>query len=134
MLVTVIVLYLLLGAKFGHEILKFVCRWECLTELLRGDWTDGILCGFGMPVMKGSERYNCQILCLNRKIVMIRPKMWLANDGNYRELRWFTAWKQKDYLEDFLLPIAVSDALSQTTVPFGYGYVQFLDTYVKEHC
>nr|XP_027081727.1 glutamine-dependent NAD(+) synthetase-like isoform X1 [Coffea arabica] len=104
--------------------------WECLTELLRGDWTDGILCGFGMPVMKASERYNCQILCLNRKIVMIRPKMWLANDGNYRELRWFTAWKQKDYLEDFLLPIAVSDALSQTTVPFGYGYVQFLDTAV----
>lgn len=56
--------------------------------------------------------------------------MWLANDGNYRELRWFTAWKPKDHLEDFHLPTEVSDALSQTTVPFGYGYVQFLDTYV----
>ncbi|KAL8482455.1 hypothetical protein ACS0TY_028577 [Phlomoides rotata] len=104
--------------------------WDCLKELLIGDWTDGIFCSFGMPVLKGAERYNCQVLCLNRKIVMIRPKMWLANDGNYRELRWFTAWKQKEHLEDFLLPSDISEALSQTTVPFGYGYIQFLDTAV----
>ncbi|KAM5571237.1 glutamine-dependent NAD(+) synthetase [Rosa sericea] len=104
--------------------------WECLKELLVGDWTDGILCSFGMPVIKGSERYNCQILCMNRKIIMIRPKMWLANDGNYRELRWFTAWKQKDQLVEFQLPGDVSEALSQESVPFGYGYIQFLDTAV----
>ncbi|KAG8383559.1 hypothetical protein BUALT_Bualt04G0026200 [Buddleja alternifolia] len=102
--------------------------WECLNELLVGDWTDGILCSFGMPVMKGSERYNCQVLCMNRKIVMIRPKMWLANDGHYRELRWFTTWKQKDHFDDFVLPTHLSRALSQTTVPFGYRYIQFLDT------
>ncbi|XP_047944920.1 glutamine-dependent NAD(+) synthetase-like isoform X2 [Salvia hispanica] len=101
--------------------------WDCLKELLVDDWTDGILCSFGMPVIKGSERYNCQVLCMNRKIVMIRPKMWLANDGNYRELRWFTAWKRKGSLEDFLLPSDISEALLQTTVPFGYGYIQFLD-------
>ncbi|KAK6122551.1 hypothetical protein DH2020_043706 [Rehmannia glutinosa] len=102
--------------------------WECLKELLVGDWTDGILCSFGMPVIRGSERYNCQILCLNRKILMIRPKMWLANGGSCAELRWFTAWKQKEPCPDqFLLPSHVSEALSQTTVPFGYGYIQFLD-------
>lgn len=22
----------------------------------------------------------------------IRPKIYLANDGNYREMRWFTPW------------------------------------------
>ncbi|XP_021905095.1 glutamine-dependent NAD(+) synthetase isoform X1 [Carica papaya] len=104
--------------------------WECLKELLLGDWTDGILCSIGMPVIKGSERYNCQVLCFNRKIVMIRPKMWLANDGNYRELRWFTAWKQRDQFEDFQLPSEISEALSQKAVPFGYGYIQFLDTAV----
>ncbi|XP_052209726.1 glutamine-dependent NAD(+) synthetase isoform X3 [Diospyros lotus] len=103
--------------------------WECLRDILLGDWTDGILCSFGMPIIKGSERYNCQVLCLNRKIIMIRPKMWLANDGNYRELRWFTAWKQKE-LVDFQLPTDISEALSQQTVPFGYGYIQFLDTAV----
>ncbi|KAJ4840935.1 hypothetical protein Tsubulata_001148 [Turnera subulata] len=104
--------------------------WDCLKDILAGDWTDGILCSIGMPVLKGSERYNCQLLCLNRKILMIRPKLWLANDGNYRELRWFTAWKHKDGLEDFLLPPDVSEAISQNSVPFGYGYLQFLDTAV----
>ncbi|GKV39974.1 hypothetical protein SLEP1_g47660 [Rubroshorea leprosula] len=104
--------------------------WECLKEILLGDWTDGILCSIGMPVIKGSERYNCQVLCFNRKIIMIRPKMWLANDGNYRELRWFTTWKQKDHLVDFQLPPEISEALSQKSVPFGYGYIQFLDTAV----
>ncbi|KAK6947955.1 NAD/GMP synthase [Dillenia turbinata] len=102
--------------------------WECLKELLLGDWTDGILCSFGMPIIKGSERYNCQVLCLNRKIIMIRPKMWLANDGNYRELRWFTTWKQRDELLEFHLPDEISEDLSQKSVPFGYGFIQFLDT------
>ncbi|KAL6349388.1 hypothetical protein AAG906_034045 [Vitis piasezkii] len=104
--------------------------WECLKEILVGDWTDGIFCSIGMPVIKESARYNCQVLCLNRKIVMIRPKMWLANNGNYRELRWFTTWKQKDQLEDFQLPSEIAEALSQKSVPFGYGYVRFLDTAV----
>ncbi|KAI3422949.1 Glutamine-dependent NAD(+) synthetase [Psidium guajava] len=104
--------------------------WECLKDLLLGNWTDGIFCSFGMPIIKGSERYNCQVLCMNRKIIMIRPKMWLANDGNYRELRWFTPWKQKNQLDDFQLPIEISKAVSQKTVPFGDGYIQFLDTAV----
>ncbi|KAI3872054.1 hypothetical protein MKX03_001401 [Papaver bracteatum] len=109
--------------------------WECLKEILVGDYTDGILCSIGMPVMRGSQRYNCQILCCNRKILMIRPKFWLANDGNFRESRWFTAWKQRDHLEEFQLPPDVAEALSITSVPFGYGYIQFLDTAVAaEFC
>jgi NAD+ synthase (glutamine-hydrolysing) len=110
------------------ESFDLYCSWECLKEILVGDWTDGILCSIGMPVIKGSERYNCQVLCFNRKIIMIRPKMWLANDGNNRELRWFTAWKHKDQLVDFQLPSEIAEAISQKSVHFGYGYVQFLDT------
>ncbi|KAK4802880.1 hypothetical protein SAY86_001083 [Trapa natans] len=104
--------------------------WECLKDILLGDWTEGILCSIGMPIIKGSERYNCQVLCMNRKILMIRPKMWLANDGNYRELRWFTAWKEKQQFEEFQLPHEISEALSQKSAPFGYGYIQFMDTAV----
>ena len=29
-------------------------------------------------------RLNCRILALDGKILLIRPKLWLANDGNYR--------------------------------------------------
>ncbi|KAH7513692.1 hypothetical protein FEM48_Zijuj11G0008100 [Ziziphus jujuba var. spinosa] len=104
--------------------------WECLKELLTGDWTDGILCSFGMPVMNGSDLYNCQVVCMNRKIIMIRPKTWLANDGNYREFRWFKAWKKQDQLVELHLPYEISEALHQKTVPFGYGYIQFMDTAV----
>ncbi|KAK8928796.1 hypothetical protein KSP39_PZI017536 [Platanthera zijinensis] len=102
--------------------------WECLKDLLSGDWTENILCSIGMPIIHESVRYNCQILCYNRRIVMIRPKICLANDGNYRELRWFSAWKFKDGLVDFQLPSSLSDALCQISVPFGFGYIQFQDT------
>ncbi|KAI3918054.1 hypothetical protein MKW92_027445 [Papaver armeniacum] len=66
-----------------------------------------------MRVIRGSQaqRYNCQVLCYNRKILMIRPKFCLANDGNYRELRWFTAWKQTDQVEEFQLPPDLHDRL-----------------------
>ncbi|RLN33549.1 hypothetical protein C2845_PM03G25890 [Panicum miliaceum] len=101
--------------------------WECLKDILTGDYTDNILCSIGMPVIFNSVRYNCQVFCLNRKIIMIRPKMSLANDGNYREFRWFSAWTFKDEIVEFQLPIEVSEAISQDTVPFGYGYMQFLD-------
>ncbi|CAN6180172.1 unnamed protein product [Urochloa humidicola] len=101
--------------------------WECLKDILTGDYTDNILCSIGMPVIFNSVRYNCQVFCLNRKIIMIRPKMSLANDGNYREFRWFSAWTFKDEIVEFQLPIEVSEAISQDTVPFGYGYMRFLD-------
>uniref|UniRef100_A0A1D1Z5U3 Glutamine-dependent NAD(+) synthetase n=1 Tax=Anthurium amnicola TaxID=1678845 RepID=A0A1D1Z5U3_9ARAE len=101
--------------------------WECLKDILLGDWTEGILCSIGMPIIHQSVRYNCQVFCLNRRILMIRPKMCLANDGNYREFRWFSAWTMKDDLMDFQLPHDVAQALSQDTVPFGFGYIQFMD-------
>ncbi len=56
-----------------------------------------------------SSRYNCRVIFYNkypsemgfhltilprlrRKILLIRPKMFLAEGGNYREHRWFIAW------------------------------------------
>ncbi|XP_031500361.1 glutamine-dependent NAD(+) synthetase isoform X2 [Nymphaea colorata] len=104
--------------------------WECLTELLSGEWTEGILCSIGIPIREGSTLYNCQVFCLNRKILLIRPKMCLAGDGNYREPRWFSAWKHREQLIDFQLPNIVSETTSQKSVPFGYGYLMFSDTMV----
>jgi NAD+ synthase (glutamine-hydrolysing) len=57
-----------------------------------------------MPVMHRNVSYNCRIFVLNRKIVLIRPKLFLAQDGNYREARWFTAWKHRFTVESFYLP------------------------------
>ncbi|XP_057993545.1 glutamine-dependent NAD(+) synthetase isoform X3 [Hevea brasiliensis] len=89
---------------------------------------DTVTHAIGMPVIKGSERYNCQVLCMNRKIIMIRPKMRPADGNGYMEPRWFKPWQQKDQLVDFQLPDEITAAISQKSVPFGYGYIQFLDT------
>ena len=66
--------------------------WEVLSELLSLPITDDILCVFGMPIIYKDILYNCSVICLNREVALIRPKMCLADDGNYRESRYFTAW------------------------------------------
>ena len=56
-----------------------------------------------MPVQHLGVRYNCRVFCLNRKILAIRPKLHRADDGNYRETRWFTTWKRRNETEDHTL-------------------------------
>lgn len=40
-----------------------------------------------MPVLHMGVRYNCRVFCLDRRVVLIRPKLFMADDGNYREGR-----------------------------------------------
>ena len=35
------------------------------------------------PMTHKNCNYNCRVIIHNGKIVLIRPKMWMANDGNY---------------------------------------------------
>lgn len=59
-----------------------------MLERILGDATlYDILIDVGMPVQHRGVRYDCRIICLDGKILLIRPKMWLANDGNYFEMR-----------------------------------------------
>lgn len=66
--------------------------WEVLAEILASDITEDIICDIGMPVLFNSCLYNCRMICLNRRILLIKPKTYLADGDNYREPRWFTAW------------------------------------------
>jgi NAD+ synthase (glutamine-hydrolysing) len=74
--------------------------WECLAEILKSDLTEGIICDIGMPVLHKNARYNCRIFVLNRQILLIRPKLFLADDGNYREGRWFVPWQFSRQVEE----------------------------------
>jgi NAD+ synthase (glutamine-hydrolysing) len=105
--------------------------WEALAHLLDGDLTDDILCDVGLPVMHQGVRYNCRALLLNRQILWLRPKMALADDGNYRESRWFTAWHQRRTLTSHHLPRAIQALTGQQTVPFGDGALDLRDTAVS---
>ena len=62
------------------------------------------------------------------KVVMIRPKLTMCDDGNYRETRWFTAWTMRQEIEDYCLPRMITDLSGQTTVPFGDGVIALRDT------
>jgi NAD+ synthase (glutamine-hydrolysing) len=57
--------------------------WESIAQILLHP-------DVGSPVLHRNVLYNCRIIILNGKILLIRPKLWLANDGNYREERFFT--------------------------------------------
>lgn len=59
-----------------------------------------------MPVHFKNTLYNCRMICLDRKILLIRPKLFLADGSNNCESRWFAPWLKRGgrAVEDFLLP------------------------------
>ncbi|QSL64941.1 hypothetical protein MERGE_002245 [Pneumocystis wakefieldiae] len=69
--------------------------WEMLCRILSSDDTQDII------------------------ILLIRPKLWLANNGNYREMRYFTNWSKKRFVDDFYLPEMIYSITGQKTVPIG---------------
>ncbi|KAJ2858445.1 glutamine-dependent NAD(+) synthetase [Coemansia erecta] len=93
--------------------------WQALASLLEDRSLYGIMIDTGMPVMHRNARYNCRVVILDGQIVLIRPKMYLANDGNYREMRWFAPWTKRAATEEHLLPRFITRLTGQKTVPFG---------------
>jgi NAD+ synthetase len=87
-------------------------------------FTRNMIVGLGCPIMHRDVRYNCTVFFGNGKIFLIRPKTILADDGNYREARWFTPWL-KNGLEDFYFDD--NDDMhypeKKGAIPFGVGLV-----------
>lgn len=103
---------------------------QSLAAILQSDATDGILCDIGLPMMHNNVRYNCKVLCLNRRILLIRPKACLANDGNYHEPRFFAAWKHPESLETHTLSPLLAAAQGSRQVPMGMAILQTHETRV----
>lgn len=108
----------------------YLHSWEMLARIINHDDCQDILLDLGAPVRHRNVRYNCRIVVYNRKILYIKPKMWLADDGNYREGRWFTPWFKAKYYEDYFLERIVGDITGQKTVPFGDVVLSTIDTCV----
>ncbi|KAF4082927.1 hypothetical protein AMELA_G00134030 [Ameiurus melas] len=102
--------------------------FQVLKTLLESPETQDIICDVGMPVMHHNVRYNCRVLFLNKRILLIRPKMLLANYGNNREFRWFSPWSKPRYVEEYFLPRMIQDVTGQVTVPFGDAVLSTKDT------
>ena len=132
----------------------YLHSWEVLAQILQHEECQDILLDIGMyvnlipdpthpsslcqvltkqyskirPVIHRSNRYNCRIIVLNKKILLIRPKLWLANDGNYREMRYFTPWSRPRHVEDHYLPRMITEITGQGIVPFGDAVISTPDT------
>lgn len=110
----------------------FTHSWEVIREILNDpeDLTKDMLVDIGAPVMHKDVRHNCRIFMLNGKIVLIRPKMHMANDGNYRETRFFVAWNRGATLEEYYLPRSIREVTGQDKVPIGFAAVACRDTVI----
>eukprot|EP01031_Cornospumella_fuschlensis_P033728 gene33728-40805_t len=63
------------------------------------------------------------------KIVLIRPKIFLADDGNYREKRFFASWDINDTkVHEHPLPDLLRKVTGQVTVPFGVAVIATEET------
>ncbi|WAR07701.1 NADE-like protein, partial [Mya arenaria] len=111
-----------------HESDTFLHSWQVLAELIHAPECQDIIGDVGMPVMHKNVAYNCRVIFLNKKILLIRPKMILCDDFNYRESRWFTAWKRVRETEEFYLPLVIQDITLQLKVPFGDAVISTSDT------
>ncbi|KAI9684096.1 MAG: glutamine-dependent NAD(+) synthetase [Trizodia sp. TS-e1964] len=116
------------------EIDLYTHSWEMIGMIIADDRCQDILLDLGAPVMHKQVRLNCRVLCLNRQILLIRPKLWLANDGNYREMRYFTPWPARQH-EVFYLPEAISNIHGQFTCTIGDAVIATRDTsFAPETC
>jgi NAD+ synthase (glutamine-hydrolysing) len=97
-----------------HEL-----SFNVIRNLLKDKELNDILIVIGTPIIHNDVRYNTNFFIYNGKIVLIRPKMLLADDGNYREARWFTPWPINKY-ETY--DYKDGDGNYQTT-PIGIGIV-----------
>ncbi|XP_038548823.1 glutamine-dependent NAD(+) synthetase-like, partial [Micropterus salmoides] len=115
-------------ADHFYESDMLLHSFQVLRKLLESPITQDIICDVGMPIMHHNVRYNCRVLFLNRKILLIRPKMLMANYGNYREMHWFSPWNQLRQVEEYFLPRMIQEVTGQDTVPFGYCVLSTKDT------
>ncbi|CAM1508881.1 Fc.00g026200.m01.CDS01 [Cosmosporella sp. VM-42] len=106
----------------------YLHTFEMIRRILLDESCHGILLDIGAPIQHRNQRFNCRVICLDGKILMIRPKMFLANDGNYREHRHFTPWLHRAKTEMYHLPRIIQEVMGETHVIFGDAVISTPDT------
>ncbi|KAH8161918.1 hypothetical protein CIB48_g6326 [Xylaria polymorpha] len=109
------------GDTFAHS-------WEVLAQIISDEACKDMLVDLGMGCRHRNVRYNCRVLCTYKKVLFIRPKMSLANDGLYREARHFTAWVKPMQTETYYLEEVIEKITGQRTVPIGDAILSTRDT------
>lgn len=109
----------------------YLHSWEALLEIILAPASQDLLIDIGMPVQHRNVNFNCRVAFYNKKILLIRPKIQNADNGNYRETRWFTAWTKLQQTEEFFLPRMIANQLGQYT---GEILVAFMPWENRQQC
>ncbi|KAH8875845.1 Glutamine-dependent NAD(+) synthetase [Schistosoma japonicum] len=114
-----------------HELDTYTHSWQCIAKILeetsRNVDMQDIVCDIGMPILLGGVAYNCRTVLLNGTVLLIRPKLVLADEGLHRESRWFTPWPHHQRTIDFELPEIIRKVAknSQSVAAFGDAILRF---------
>ncbi|KAI0010311.1 glutamine-dependent NAD(+) synthetase with GAT domain-containing protein [Xylariaceae sp. FL0662B] len=101
---------------------------DMLLSILADSSLHGILIDVGLPIMHRGCRYNSRAIILDGKLLCLRPKIYLANDGNFRENRFFTPWNRPRYVEKYNLPPRIQQHQGIRQVPIGDVILSLNDT------
>lgn len=106
--------------------------WETVLEVLKTGYSEKVVIDLGMPILHRSVAYNCKVILFKGKVLLIRPKMHLADEGNYREKRFFMGYSPNENfdLDSVHLPEEIAKYTGQDKVPFGYAHLRFHDATV----
>ena len=77
--------------------------WDIVAEIISHAECQDIIIDLGLPVQHRGCSYNARVIVLNSEVLAIRPKLDLCNDGNFREMRYFTPWP-RGRVDDYTLP------------------------------
>ncbi|KAG8525347.1 uncharacterized protein KY384_008991 [Bacidia gigantensis] len=119
-------------ACYDHflEADTFLHSWEMLSKILCDPVSRDILLDIGMPVSHRNVSYNSRIICFNGQILLIRPKLYLAESGNYREFRFFAPWGRPGHHEEYILPRMIQNLTGQKKTTIGDAVIGCKDTVV----
>ncbi|ROT43738.1 glutamine-dependent NAD(+) synthetase [Sodiomyces alkalinus F11] len=101
---------------------------DSLYSILTDPSLHGIIIDVGLPLLHRNCRYNARAIILDGKILCLRPKLYLANDGNFREMRFFAPWNRPRHVEQYHLPPLFQKHQGRRHVPIGDVVLSTLDT------
>lgn len=113
------------------ELDTFRHSWDVLGDILEepGLCADDMIIETSMPIIHRGASFNCKIIIFNKKIILIRPKLFLADGGAGNESRWFVAYTplKDNKLEEYLLPKRITSITNQERCPFGVATIKTKD-------
>jgi NAD+ synthase (glutamine-hydrolysing) len=82
--------------------------WDVVADIITRPDCQDIIIDLGLPIQHRGCSYNARLIALNGEVLAIRPKLDLCNDGNFREMRYFSPWPRQR-VDEYHLPKVIQN-------------------------